>query len=117
MSFTHTRCNWNFGLRVSRIWIATGGRHACLAAGHSDRHASRADRAGSAASEYRAELSCGGRRLDPPRQSERERLPAGRALARLGGPPSYVELLTCLQMAKTAKNLPTDGEMNGRAGR
>jgi hypothetical protein len=39
------------------------------------------------------------------------------ALARLGGPPSYVELLTCLQMAKTAKNLPTDGEMNGRAGR
>jgi len=28
----------------------------------------------------------------------------------LGGQPSYVELLTCLQMAKDAKNLPADGE-------
>jgi len=25
-----------------------------------------------------------------------------------GGPPSYVELLTCLQMAQDAKSLPTD---------
>lgn len=32
------------------------------------------------------------------------------ALSRLGGPPSYVELLTCLQVAKAAKNLPNDGE-------
>ena len=27
----------------------------------------------------------------------------------LGGPPSYVELLTCLQIAKEAKNLPDSG--------
>jgi len=25
-----------------------------------------------------------------------------------GGPPSYVELLTCLQMARDARNLPAD---------
>jgi hypothetical protein len=28
----------------------------------------------------------------------------------LGGQPSYVELLTCLQLAKEAKNLPAEGE-------
>jgi hypothetical protein len=38
-------------------------------------------------------------------------------LTRLGGPPSYVELLTCLQMAKDAKNLPDDGKMSSRLGR
>ena len=27
----------------------------------------------------------------------------------LGGPPSYIELLTCLQMAKLARNLPDSG--------
>jgi len=30
-------------------------------------------------------------------------------LATLGGPPSYVELLTCLQMARAAEHLPGDG--------
>jgi hypothetical protein len=28
------------------------------------------------------------------------------SLTRLGGPPSYVELLTCLELAKQAENLP-----------
>lgn len=28
------------------------------------------------------------------------------SLTRLGGPPSYVELLTCLELAKQADNLP-----------
>lgn len=30
-------------------------------------------------------------------------------LTRLGGPPSYVELLTCLQMAQDARALPASG--------
>ena len=30
-------------------------------------------------------------------------------LTTLGGPPSYVELLTCLQMAKDVKALPNSG--------
>lgn len=30
------------------------------------------------------------------------------ALSRLGGPPSYVELLICLEMAKAADNLPDE---------
>jgi hypothetical protein len=29
-------------------------------------------------------------------------------LSRLGGDPSYVELLTCLQLAKAAENIPGD---------
>jgi hypothetical protein len=29
-------------------------------------------------------------------------------LARLGGAPTYTELLTCLEMARDAKNLPQD---------
>jgi len=38
-------------------------------------------------------------------------------LTTLGGPPSYVELLTCLQMAKDARTLPSDREMDGRVAR
>ncbi|HET7675412.1 MAG TPA: hypothetical protein VFL54_07810 [Gammaproteobacteria bacterium] len=38
-------------------------------------------------------------------------------LARTGGPASYVELLTCLQMAKAAESIPNDGALNGRLGR
>jgi hypothetical protein len=34
-------------------------------------------------------------------------------LSRLGGYPSYVELLTCLQIAKDAKDVPSDGPRNG----
>jgi hypothetical protein len=30
-------------------------------------------------------------------------------LTRLGGPPSYVELLTCLEIAKAANELPDHG--------
>ena len=30
-------------------------------------------------------------------------------LVRMGGPPSYVELLTCLEMAQQAKKIPVDG--------
>jgi len=37
-----------------------------------------------------------------------------RTLATLG-PPSYVELLTCLQMAKAAENLPREGTLHTRA--
>ncbi len=40
-----------------------------------------------------------------------------RQLTTLGGPPSYVELLTCLQLAKAARKLPDDSEMNGRVER
>jgi hypothetical protein len=40
-----------------------------------------------------------------------------RQLTTLGGPPSYVELLTCLQIAKAARALPTDKEMGGRLAR
>ena len=38
-------------------------------------------------------------------------------LTTMGGPPSYVELLTCLQLAKDARTLPTDKEMDGRVAR
>jgi hypothetical protein len=38
-------------------------------------------------------------------------------LATLGGPPSYVELLTCLQMAKSAENLRGGGTSNMRVQR
>ena len=37
-------------------------------------------------------------------------------LTRMGGPPSYVELLTCLQMAKGAEKLPNNDKIN-RLGR
>jgi hypothetical protein len=37
-------------------------------------------------------------------------------LVTTGGAPSYVELLTCLEMAKQAKELPEDSEM-GNVGR
>lgn len=36
------------------------------------------------------------------------------SLTGLGGSPSYVELLTCLEMAKAAKELPPDGRMTGQ---
>jgi hypothetical protein len=35
-------------------------------------------------------------------------------LTGLGGSPSYVELLTCLEMAKAAKELPPDDRMTGQ---
>ncbi len=38
-------------------------------------------------------------------------------LTRLGGPPSYVELLTCLQMDKAAERAPGAGARGGRVGR
>jgi hypothetical protein len=38
------------------------------------------------------------------------------SLSTLGGSPSYVELLTCLEMAKAAAALPAD-QLNGRVGR
>lgn len=31
-------------------------------------------------------------------------------LSKVGGPPSYVELLTCLELAKAARELPNDHE-------
>lgn len=34
-------------------------------------------------------------------------------LEQLGGHPSYVELLTCLQLAKASKNVPGDGLTTG----
>ncbi len=34
-------------------------------------------------------------------------------LTSLGGPPSYVELLTCLETAKEAAKLPNDSGMKG----
>ncbi len=37
-------------------------------------------------------------------------------LSRLGGAQSYVELLTCLEMAKAADNLPKDLLLNPPAG-
>ncbi len=40
-----------------------------------------------------------------------------RQLTTLGGSPSYVELLTCLQIAKAARALPIDKEMGGRLAR
>ena len=41
-------------------------------------------------------------------QAERTRC---RELTTTGGPPSYVELLTCLQMAKDARKLPPGGRL------
>lgn len=35
------------------------------------------------------------------------------SLTRLGGPPSYVELLTCLETAKEASKLPHDSGVKG----
>jgi hypothetical protein len=36
------------------------------------------------------------------------------SLTELGGSPSYVELLTCLELAKTAKGLPPGDRMTGQ---
>jgi hypothetical protein len=36
------------------------------------------------------------------------------SLSRLGGNPSYVELLTCLELAKAAKALPPGDHMTGQ---
>ena len=38
-------------------------------------------------------------------------------LVTTGGAPSYVELLTCLEMAKQAKELPEDSKMGDPVGR
>jgi hypothetical protein len=38
-------------------------------------------------------------------------------LSNLGGAPSYVELLTCLQMAKEAGNPPQDDTLSGAVAR
>lgn len=38
-------------------------------------------------------------------------------LSALGGSPSYVELLTCLELAKAAADAPTGLEKTGRIGR
>jgi hypothetical protein len=38
-------------------------------------------------------------------------------LSNSGGAPSYVELLTCLEMAKAAKSLPDEDRLNGFGGR
>jgi hypothetical protein len=38
-------------------------------------------------------------------------------LVTTGGAPSYVELLTCLEMAKQAKELPEDSKMENPVGR
>jgi hypothetical protein len=38
-------------------------------------------------------------------------------LSNLGGDPSYVELLTCLQMAKEAGAMPKYGMLSGRVAR
>ena len=35
------------------------------------------------------------------------------SLSKLGGFPSYVELLTCLEMAAAANKLPADDKLNG----
>jgi hypothetical protein len=37
------------------------------------------------------------------------------ALSTAGGSPSYVELLTCLEIAKAASELPAESRMNGGA--
>jgi hypothetical protein len=39
------------------------------------------------------------------------------SLSHRGGSPSYVELLTCLEVAKSAKELPEGAKMKGDAGR
>ena len=38
-------------------------------------------------------------------------------LSRLGGAPSYVELLTCLELAKAAQSLPASDRMTGQGTR
>jgi hypothetical protein len=38
-------------------------------------------------------------------------------LVKTGGAPSYVELLTCLEMAKQSKELPEDSKMGNPVGR
>ena len=38
------------------------------------------------------------------------------SLVHMGGPPSYVELLTCLEMAKQAKAIPDGDSMRGAPG-
>jgi len=38
-------------------------------------------------------------------------------LSNLGGTPSYVELLTCLQLAKASEQLPGEDRLNGFGGR
>jgi hypothetical protein len=37
-------------------------------------------------------------------------------LVNMGGPPSYVELLTCLEMAEQAKRIPDSDQLRGTAG-
>jgi hypothetical protein len=37
------------------------------------------------------------------------------SLSKVGGSPSYVELLTCLEMAKAAKALPPGDRMTGQS--
>jgi hypothetical protein len=37
-------------------------------------------------------------------------------LVRMGGPPSYVELLTCLEMAEQARAIPDRDPLKGTAG-
>ena len=37
------------------------------------------------------------------------------ALTTAGGPASYVELLTCLELAKAASELPAESRLNGNA--
>ena len=39
------------------------------------------------------------------------------SLSKLGGSPSYVELLTCLELAKAAKALPPSDRMTGQGSR
>jgi hypothetical protein len=37
-------------------------------------------------------------------------------LVQMGGPPSYVELLTCLEMAEQAKRIPDSDQLRGNTG-
>jgi ribosome modulation factor len=37
-------------------------------------------------------------------------------LVRMGGPPSYVELLTCLEMAEQAQKIPPGGRLRDTTG-
>jgi hypothetical protein len=37
-------------------------------------------------------------------------------LVHMGGPPSYVELLTCLEMAEQAKRIPDGDQLRGTGG-
>lgn len=36
-------------------------------------------------------------------------------LVHMGGPPSYVELLTCLEMAEQARQIPDRDQLNGKS--